>query len=164
MLRRAVLLITMLLVALTAGRAFWAWLGENPTHISGSAYVEFFQALDHSIELPIAITGIGSVFFVAFSAVLERRDRVVMCLLLSALALVLVANVVTVTINVPINHQIARFDPAALPVDWPTLRDRWWHAHLIRTAALLPALVLVFGAVLMRDPHRQVSRDPNSLR
>jgi hypothetical protein len=109
MLQSVVLCITMSLVALTAGRAFWTWLGENPAHIAGPAYVEFFQALLRAIHVPIAITGIGSLLFVGAAAMLERRDPTVLYLLLVAGALVLVANVVTVTVNVPINRRIAEF-------------------------------------------------------
>jgi hypothetical protein len=38
MLRNVLLFFTALLLALTAGRAFWAWLGENPFNISGQTY------------------------------------------------------------------------------------------------------------------------------
>ncbi|HEX5418645.1 MAG TPA: anthrone oxygenase family protein [Gammaproteobacteria bacterium] len=62
----------------------------------------------NAIELPIAITGIGSLLFLAAAALLERRNATVPYLLLAAGALVLVANVVTVTVNVPINRRIAR--------------------------------------------------------
>ena len=48
-----------MLLALTAGRAFWVTLGENPFSMSGATYVEFFQQLDRRIAIPIAITGIG---------------------------------------------------------------------------------------------------------
>ncbi len=59
MLRNVVLFLTALLLALTAGRAFWVWLGENPFNMSGQTYVEFFQQLDKRIVVPIGITGIG---------------------------------------------------------------------------------------------------------
>jgi hypothetical protein len=54
--RNAVLFLAALLPALTAGRAFWIWLGENPFNMSGQTYVEFFQQLDKRLVVPIAIT------------------------------------------------------------------------------------------------------------
>jgi hypothetical protein len=36
MLRNALLLLAALLLAMTAGRAFWVWLGENPFDMSGA--------------------------------------------------------------------------------------------------------------------------------
>ena len=48
-----------LLLALTAGRAFWVTLGESPFNMSAATYVEFFQQLDRRIAIPIAVTGVG---------------------------------------------------------------------------------------------------------
>lgn len=59
MLRNVLLFFTALLLALTAGRAFWVWLGENPFNMSGATDVEFFQQLDKQIVVPIAVTGVG---------------------------------------------------------------------------------------------------------
>ena len=59
MLRNVVLFFAALLLALTAGRAFWVWLGESPFNMSGRTYVEFFQQLDKRIVVPIGVTGIG---------------------------------------------------------------------------------------------------------
>jgi hypothetical protein len=39
--RNVLLFFTALLLSLTAGRAFWVWLGENPFNMSGPTYVEF---------------------------------------------------------------------------------------------------------------------------
>ena len=49
MLRNVVLFFAALLLALTAGRAFWVWLGESPFNMSGPTYVEFFQQLDGNV-------------------------------------------------------------------------------------------------------------------
>jgi len=53
MLRNAFLFLAALLLALSAGRAFWVWLGENPFNMSGPTYVEFFQQLDRRIAVPL---------------------------------------------------------------------------------------------------------------
>jgi hypothetical protein len=60
MLRNVLLFCAAVLLSLTAGRAFWVSLGENPFNMSGATYVEFFQQLDRRIAIPIAVTGIGS--------------------------------------------------------------------------------------------------------
>jgi len=82
MLRKIILFFTLVLVALTTGRAFWSWLGENPANLSGATYVEFFQALDRGIAIPIAVTGIGGTVLAGISAMLFRNDRTVCYLLL----------------------------------------------------------------------------------
>jgi hypothetical protein len=72
MLRSVVLFFAALLLALTAGRAFWVWPGENPFNMSGATYVEFFQQLDRRIAIPIAITGVGGTLLAGISAFLHR--------------------------------------------------------------------------------------------
>ena len=54
MLPNSILFFALVLVALTAGRALWAWLGENPANLSGATYVEFFQALSRAVRTPSA--------------------------------------------------------------------------------------------------------------
>jgi hypothetical protein len=44
--RNVILFFAAVFLALTAGQAFWVWLGENPAKLSGGTYVEFFQVLD----------------------------------------------------------------------------------------------------------------------
>src|SRR4051812_36348503 len=68
MLRGVLLFFTALLLSLTAGRAFWIWLGENPFNMSGATYVEFFQQLDQRVAVPIAGTGIGGTLLAGLSA------------------------------------------------------------------------------------------------
>jgi hypothetical protein len=78
--RNALLFLTALLLALTAGRAFWVWLGENPFDMSGATHVEFFQQPDQRIALPIAVTGSGRpllarmfvAMYLVFAAMLGR--------------------------------------------------------------------------------------------
>lgn len=87
MLQRVVLFLTALFLSLTAGRAFWVSLGENPFNMSGSTYVEFFQQLDQRIAIPIAITGIGGTFLAGIAAAVYRAHRRVRYLLLLAFGL-----------------------------------------------------------------------------
>jgi uncharacterized membrane protein len=150
MLRRLTLFFTMVLVALTAGRAFWAWLGENPADLSGATYVEFFQALDRKIAIPIAVTGIGATLLAGISAVLFRRERLVRNLLLATCACCLVASLVTILVNVPINLQIATWNPAALPDNYRDFLNRWWRWHQVRFVALVTGMSFLFAAVLVR--------------
>ena len=101
MLRKTCLFVTSVLLALTAGRAFWVSLGENPFSMSGRTYVEFFQQLDQRIAIPIAITGVGGTLFAGISAVLYRNERTSFYLLLMACGLALVASLVTIVFSVP---------------------------------------------------------------
>jgi uncharacterized membrane protein len=148
MLRKTCLFLTAVLLALTAGRAFWVTLGENPFNMSGRTYVEFFQQLDQRIAVPIAITGVGGTLFAGISAVLYRNERTSFYLLLMACALALVASLVTIVFSVPINERLATWNPAALPPDYQQFLRSWWQWHQVRLVTMFGAMCLVFVAML----------------
>ena len=126
MLRNVMLFSTALLLSLTAGRAFWVTLGENPFGMSGATYVEFFQQLDKRIAIPIAVTGIGGTLLAGLTAVMYRTNRRVFFLLLAACAWALTGSLVTALVSVPINLRVATWNPAALPSDYQDYLREWW--------------------------------------
>ena len=138
------------LLALTAGRAFWVTLGENPFNMSAATYVEFFQQLDRQIAIPIAITGVGGTLLAGFAAMTHRADRRVFYLLLAACGMAAIGSLVTIVVNVPINEELATWNPAALPVGYETLLRRWWEWHQVRLVAMFTGMCLVFVAMLKR--------------
>ncbi len=157
MLRNVILFFTSVLISLTAGRAFWVWLGENPANLSGATYVEFFQALDRGIAIPIAVTSIGGTVLAGISAVLFRRDRPAFYLLLATCAFGLLATLVTIFVHLPINAQIATWNPTALPANYREFLDRWWNWQQVRLIVMLTAMSLVFAAMLIRKESPQQS-------
>ena len=56
--------------------------------------------------------------------------------------------VYSLTLPVPINNQVARWQPDALPANWRELRRRWDTLHAIRVVVLLIALVLLAAACI----------------
>jgi uncharacterized membrane protein len=151
MIRNVLLFFAALLLALTAGRAFWIWLGENPFNMSGQTYVEFFQQLDKGIAVPIAVTGLGGTLLAGLSAFLHRDDRRTFYLLLTACGLAVIGDLVTILINVPINNRLATWNPTALPPDYQEYLRQWWQWHHVRLVAMFAATCLVFTAMLARE-------------
>jgi uncharacterized membrane protein len=152
MVRSFVLLLTMIVTALPAGRAFWTWLGENPNNVSGVAFVEFFQALDRGVAAPMAITGFGAIVLTAASAFLCRSDRVVLYLLIAACVFSVASAFVTIVMHLPINAKIAAWDPSALPTDYRDYLQTWWRWHHVRLITTVVAMITVFVAVVLRHP------------
>ena len=66
----------------------------------------------------------------------------------TALALFIIALVVTVFIEVPIVEQIVTWKVSTLPANWQQLRDRWTRFHTIRVIAGLASLVLLVIAAI----------------
>jgi uncharacterized membrane protein len=153
MLRNVVLFCAAVLLALTAGRAFWVSLGENPFNMSAATYVEFFQQLDRRIAIPIAITGIGGTLLAGLAAIAHKAERRVFYLLLAACGCSLAGSLVTIFVNVPINERVATWNPAALPSGYEEFLRRWWEWHQVRLVAMFTGMCLVFAAMLARRSH-----------
>jgi uncharacterized membrane protein len=150
LLRSVLLFCTSVLLALTAGRAFWVSLGENPFNMSAATYVEFFQQLDRHIAIPIAVTGVGGTVLAGISAMAHKTDRKVFYLLLTACGFALVGSLVTILVNVPINERLATWNPTALPQGYGEFLRRWWQWHQVRLVAMFAGMCLVFAAMLNR--------------
>lgn len=148
--RKVLLFFMSVLLALTAGRAFWVSLGENPFAMSGATYVEFFQQLDKRIAIPIAVTGIGGTLLAGISALVHKDDRRTFYLRLAAFGCGMVGSLVTIVVNVPINERIATWNSAALPTGYEAFLRRWWEWHQVRLIAMLAAMCLGFVAMLNR--------------
>jgi hypothetical protein len=59
-----------------------------------------------------------------------------------------IAMIITLTVNVPIDRQIQSWTIAALPPDWNAIRDRWEYYHGLRTLVSLVALACLFASTL----------------
>ena len=64
-------------------------------------------------------------------------------LALGATALFVAMSIYSVLLPVPINNQVARWQPDSLPGNWRELRNRWDMLHAIRVGFLVVALVLL---------------------
>ena len=63
--------------------------------------------------------------------------------LAGATALFAAMSIYSVLLPVPINNQVARFQPDSLPPNWRELRRRWDTLHVIRVGFLVVALFLL---------------------
>jgi len=52
-----------------------------------------------------------------------------------AAVLMIIAVVMTLRVEVPINREVAQWNAAAPPADWADVRDNWLAFHWMRTAA-----------------------------
>ena len=64
-------------------------------------------------------------------------------LALTSTVLLALISLYSVLLPVPINNQIARWQPDSVPPNWRDLRRRWDLLHAIRVALLIIALILL---------------------
>ena len=70
-------------------------------------------------------------------------------LALASATLFAVMIVYSLLLPVPINNQIARWQPDSLPPNWKALRRRWDTLHAIRVVFLVVALILLVTSVVI---------------
>ncbi len=70
-------------------------------------------------------------------------------LALASTVLFALISVYSVLLPVPINNQVARWQPDSLPANWRELRRRWDLLHAIRVVFLVIALILLIASCII---------------
>jgi hypothetical protein len=124
--------ITIVLVALVAG-VFWGpWLGLSR---SIDAFTpETFLAIGHTMIANLApvmpvLMLLAAASQLVLAALMYRQRSTGLSAMAIGFVLFLVALLVTLLIEVPIDHQIKTWTLDALPVNWMELRDKWERFH-----------------------------------
>jgi uncharacterized membrane protein len=99
-----------------------------------------------SILMPLSLVSAIVVLLLA-----PKRSKV-FALALGGFLLMIVALMVTLGIEVPIDRQIEQWTVATLPPDWKELRDRWEFYHAFRTFVSIGAFGLVTASSLVDRP------------
>ena len=100
------------------------------------------------ILMPLALVSTLPVLFVLYRQKLLKAFY----LTLVGLTLFVVALLVTLLVNVPIDGQIAKWTVETLPSDWESVRGHWESYHALRTfASLMGFGFILVSAVLFSD-------------
>ena len=159
--------LTLLLFSLVTGVFWGTWfsLSRSMSEITPATFLEVGRLM---------IANLGGPMSVLMPAAL--LSALVLCMLLfrgghtraslfasAALVLMIVALVITLVVNVPIDRQIQSWTTATLPDDWSAIRDRWEFYHGLRTVVSLAALACLFASTLSTAwrtaPNRETQRD-----
>jgi hypothetical protein len=109
--------------------------------LDGPAYVAVRHAEYDYFTWFIGAVSVPTIIALVTLVIVARKARSpVLWPALVALGLVLVAIVITLIVNGPINVEQLRWNAEAPPPDWRHVRDRWQIAHAVRTLALVLAL------------------------
>jgi uncharacterized membrane protein len=96
-----------------------------------------------TVLMPATLFSILAVLFLSYHA--QRKTFYLNAI---ALALFLIALLVTVLIEVPIVEKIITWTVSTLPANWQRLRDRWVKFHIIRVVVGLASFVLLLIAAI----------------
>lgn len=147
--------ISILLSALVTGVFWGTWLGLSRS--MASLTPETFLTIGHTmignlgtvmaLLMPAALLAVLPVLYLLY----RRRSRA-LYLTLAGFALFVVALLVTLIVEVPIDNQIEAWTVTSLPANWEQLRDRWELFHMIRSwVSVLGLALLIIGALLVGD-------------
>jgi Domain of unknown function (DUF1772) len=149
---RAASFVHMFLFALVVGVFWGTWfsLSRSMGAITASTFLEVGHTMidnlggPMSVLMPATLVSAGPVLFVLY----RLRRRASFSLVLVATALLLVALLITLSVNVPIDNAIAGWTMDTLPSDWTEIRDRWEAYHATRTFLSLVGFGCALAAVL----------------
>jgi uncharacterized membrane protein len=165
---RALLFTQLYLYVLVTGVFWGTWfsLSRSIATITPSTFLEIGHTMIRNLGGPMSLLMPTAILSnVAVSVMLYRRSEIrAFGLATAALVLLLAARLITLTVNVPSDNEIAVWTVTTLPPDWETIRDRWHFYHSLRTFASLLGLGCAFGSVLATPAFmRTTMTDRNNL-
>jgi len=150
--------ITVFLFALVAGVFWGTWfsLSRSIDTISPSAFLEIGRTMIANLAWPMRFLMPGAMVASIWTLFLLRPSAGKSFYLgLTGLLLFVVALLITLLVNVPIDNLIKAWTVATLPSEWQQVRERWEFFHALRTFASLGALASVIASSIVRTekPH-----------
>jgi uncharacterized membrane protein len=149
---QALQLAVLVLAALATGGLMvnWIGLGRSMSRLSESTYVEFHQATNDTFDpyMPIVVVGamLGGLVLAIVSPGIHSLSG---ALAIAGSFCYIAVLAISLSTNVRINKQIARWSVQSPPADWKAIRARWIRFHIVRTLLSLPGLVCYVLACLV---------------
>src|SRR5262245_2000862 len=149
---RLMLFAHVFLFALVVGVFWGTWfsLSRSMSSITASTFLEVGHTMIDNLGGPMAVlmpaTLVSAVPVLFMLYRLHRRAS--LSLALVGAACVVVALVITLRVNVPIDDAIDRWTVDTLPSDWTSIRNRWEAYHAARTFISLAGFGFVLAAVV----------------
>jgi uncharacterized membrane protein len=159
---KIVQLVTMSLFMLVAGVFWGTWfsLSRSIDTITPQTFLEVGHTMIGNLGGPMSVLIPATIVSGLVLVVLlyRRHDNPAFALAAAALGLLVVSTVITLTVNVPIDGQIAGWTEGSLPGDWERVRNRWEFFHGLRTALALTGAACLFASAVWtrrdtRDMH-----------
>jgi hypothetical protein len=149
---------TIVLFALVMGVFWGTWFSLSRTmdQLSPETFVAVGHQMIRNLGGPMAILLPLALLSALVTLVLLWPDRAAAwCWLAAGFVLMVAALVITLAVEVPIDHQIQDWTAATLPGDWRSIQARWELFHTIRTFLSIGAVIAATAsAVVAPRPSR----------
>jgi uncharacterized membrane protein len=149
---KVVQFVTLLLFSLVTGVFWGTWFGlsRSMSALTPATFLEVGHTMIGNLGGPMSVLMPAALVSTLISTVLllRRGQTRSSVFTVSAFVLLLVAMIITLIVNVPIDGQIQSWTTTTLPADWSAIRDRWELYHGLRTLVSLTALACLFASTL----------------
>src|SRR6266516_3002459 len=136
-------LVALFLLALLTG-AFWGtWftLTRSIETFSSAEFIHIGKTIIANVALPMRILMPACILFMLLSVWLcPEKKSPAFYFSVAACLLVIVALLITLLVEVPIDNQIKTWTAETTPSDWEAVRERWQYFHTARTFVSLAGL------------------------
>src|SRR4030095_14478726 len=139
------------LLALVTGVFWGTWftLTRSIETFSATEFIHIGQTIIGNVAWPIRILMPACILFMIVSALLvTEKNSAEFYLSVTACLLIVVALLITLLVEVPMDNPIRTWTAATVAADWTTLRARWETFHAARTFVSLGSLGSLILAVL----------------
>jgi uncharacterized membrane protein len=141
----------------------WFSLSRSIASIAPAVFLEIGHTMIVNLGRPMSVLMPATILSTLVLVVMlfRRQDKTALVLAAAALALLVVSTAITLSVNVPIDGQIAGWTAGTLPSDWERIRNRWEFYHGLRTSLTLVGAGCLFASVLWT---RHEQRDQRTAR
>jgi hypothetical protein len=140
------------LLALVTGVFWGTWftLTRSITTFSAAEFIHIGQTIIANVAWPMRFLMPVCILMMICSAwlILEKNSAAFYLSFLACL-LVIIALLITLIVEVPIDNQIKTWTASTVPSDWTMIRVRWESFHAARTFVSLGSLASFIAAVLI---------------
>jgi uncharacterized membrane protein len=159
--KRFLELITGVLLTLVAGVFWGTWfsLSRSMHLLSPDIFITIGKQIMQNVAVTMSIIMPASVIALIILLISSwKNKRIYFYCVLTALVLFVLALAITLSVEVPIDNQIASWTPSTVPAAWAGIRDRWERFHSMRTFLSLGSVTLFFIALIYGSTARRAAR------
>lgn len=159
--RKVAQFISILLMLLVTGLFWGTWFAMTRSIeiFSAGEFIKIGKVIIENVATPMRIIFPGCLLFMILSIVLvPEKNSTRFYLMILAFMFMVIALLITLLAEVPIDNQLKNWTATTLPSDWETIRARWKFYHMLRTFSSVAGFGFFISACLKSDCIRFVIR------
>ena len=133
---KSIYFIALFLLMLVTGVFWGTWfsLSRSMEVFSAAEFIHIGKTIIQNLAVPMRIILPSCILFMILSAWFHPEKRSTgFYFCVGSIVLIVIALLITLLIEVPIDNQIATWTAETAPANWEAIRDRWELFHAART-------------------------------